>query len=57
MSIPEKLNQPFGKEEEANFDPERRKFAKLALVGVLGGTAWLSQPRRSAAKLGDIPPA
>jgi mannonate dehydratase len=56
MSIPEKLKQPLGEEGEANFDPERRKFAKLALVGVLGGTAWLSQPRRSAAKLGDIPP-
>ena len=56
MSIPEKLNQPFGKEEEANFDPERRKFAKLALVGALAGTSWLSQSQQSTAKLHDLAP-
>jgi mannonate dehydratase len=56
MSIPEKLKQPLGKEGEANFDPERRKFAKLALVGALGGTALLSPLRRGVAKLHDIPP-
>ena len=56
MSIPEKLKQPLGKEGEANFDPQRRKFAKLALVGALGGTALLSPLRRGVAKLHDIPP-
>jgi len=56
MSIPEKLKQPLGKEGEANFDPQRRKFAKLALVGALGGTALLSRARQGAAKLHDIPP-
>ena len=56
MSIPEKLKQPLGKEGEANFDPQRRKFAKLALVGALGGTALLSRARQGVAKLHDIPP-
>jgi mannonate dehydratase len=56
MSIPEKLKQPLGKDAEANFDPQRRKFAKLALVGALGGTALLSPLRRGVAKLHDIPP-
>jgi len=56
MSISEKMKHPLGKEREANFDPERRKFAKLALVGALGGTALLSQAPRSVAKLPDLPP-
>ncbi len=56
MSIPEKLNQPLAKEGEANFNPERTKFAKLAPVGALGGTALLSRARRGTAKLHDIPP-
>ena len=56
MSIPEKLKQPLGKEGEANFDPQRRKFAKLALVGALGGTALLSPSRQGVTKLHDIPP-
>jgi mannonate dehydratase len=56
MSASEKVKQPMGDEEGANFDPERRKFAKLAVVGALAGTAWLSQARRSVAKLGDLPP-
>lgn len=56
MSIAEKLNQPLGKEGEANFNPERRKFAKLALVGALGGTALLSPARQGVAKLHDVPP-
>ena len=55
MSIPEKLKQPFGKEGEANFDPERRKFGKLALAGALGGTALLSRVRQGVAKLHDLP--
>ena len=56
MSIAEKLSQPLGKEGETNFDPQRRKFAKLALVGALGGTALLSRARQGVAKLHDIPP-
>jgi mannonate dehydratase len=56
MSIPEKLKQPLGKEGEASFNPERRKFAKLALVGALGGTALFSRVRQGVAKLHDIPP-
>jgi mannonate dehydratase len=56
MSIPEKLKQPLGKGGEANFDPQRRKFAKLALVGALGGTTLLSRARQGVAKLHDIPP-
>ncbi len=56
MSIPENPNQPLGKEGEANFNPERRKFAKLALAGALGGAAWLSPGRQSTAKLHDLPP-
>ena len=55
MSIPEKLKQPLGKEGEANFNPERRKFAKLALVGALGGTALLAHSRQSVAKLHSLP--
>jgi mannonate dehydratase len=50
------MKQPLGEEEEANFDPERRNFAKSPQVGALGGTAWLSQTRRSVAKLPDLPP-
>ena len=34
----------------AKFDPERRKFAKLALAGALGGTAFLARPAASVAK-------
>ena len=56
MSIAEKLSQPLGKEGETNFDPERRKFAKLALVGALGGTALLSRARQGVAKLHNLPP-
>ena len=56
MSIPEKLKQSLGKEGEANFNPERRKFAKLALAGALGGTAFLSPARQGVTKLHDIPP-
>ena len=56
MSVAEKLKQPLAKEGEANFDPQRRKFAKLALVGALGGTALLSPARQGVAKLHDIPP-
>jgi mannonate dehydratase len=56
MSISEKLNQPLDKEGEAGFDPERRKFAKLALVGALGGTALLSPSRQGVTKLHDLPP-
>jgi mannonate dehydratase len=56
MSIPEKPNPPLEKEGEANFNPERRKFAKLALAGALGGTALLSRARQGVAKLHDIPP-
>jgi mannonate dehydratase len=56
MSIPEKLKEPFGEEEEANVDPERRKFAKLALVGALGGTALLGHSRQSVAELHNLPP-
>jgi len=33
MSIPEKLTQPLEKVREVNFNPERRHFAKVALVG------------------------
>jgi mannonate dehydratase len=56
MSIPEKLNQPLEKVREANFNPERRHFAKVALVGALGGTAWLSQGQQSTAKLHNLSP-
>jgi mannonate dehydratase len=56
MSIPEKPNPPLEKEAEASFNPERRKFAKLALVSALGGTAWLSPGQPSAAKLHDLSP-
>jgi mannonate dehydratase len=56
MIIPEKPNPPIEKEGEASFNPERRKFAKLALAGVLGGRALLSRARKGVAKLHDIPP-
>ena len=56
MSIPEKPNPPLEKETEAGFNPERRKFAKLALAGTLGGSALLSPCRQGIAKLHDIPP-
>ena len=53
MSMPENPNRPLG---EASFDPQRRKFAKLALIGALGGTALLGRARPSAAKIHDLPP-
>ena len=56
MSIPGKPNPPVEKEAEAGFNPERRKFAKLALAGALGGSALLSPGRQGVAKLHDIPP-
>jgi mannonate dehydratase len=56
MFIPEKPNPPLEKEGEASFNPERRKFAKLALAGALGGTALLSCARQGVAKLHEIPP-
>jgi mannonate dehydratase len=52
----EKPKPPLEQEGEASFNPERRKFAKLALAGALGGTALLSRARRGVAKLHDIPP-
>ena len=52
----EKPNPPLGKEGEAGFSPERRRFAKLALAGALGGAALLPRARRGVAELHDIPP-
>ena len=56
MSISEKQDQPLREERDANFNPERRRFAKLALVGTLGGAAWLSRSQPVNAMLHDIPP-
>ncbi len=56
MSIFEKPNKSLEKQAEANFDPQRRKFAKLALAGTLGGAALLAQSRQSVATLRDLPP-
>jgi mannonate dehydratase len=56
MSVSENLKSPLEGKGEASFNPERRKFAKLALAGALGGTALLSPVRRSRARLHDIPP-
>ena len=56
MSNPTNLRPLFPKEGEADFDPERRRFAKLALAGALGGAAWLAQGEHVDAKLHDIPP-
>jgi len=52
----EKPNPPLEKDGEANLNLERRKFAKLALAGALGGTALLSRARRGVAELHDISP-
>lgn len=56
MSVPKNLKDPLEEKGEANFNPERRKFTKLALVGALGGTALLARSRQSEAKLQDLPP-
>ncbi len=37
--------------EDRRFDPGRRRFAKLALVGSLGGAAFLSSTGKAAAKV------
>jgi mannonate dehydratase len=55
MPIAENLNHSLGKEWEANFNPERRKFAKLALAGALGGTTLLLRSRSSGAELRELP--
>ena len=56
MSIPENPNQPLGKKGEASFNPERRRFAKLALAGALGGAAWLAPGQQSKGELHNLPP-
>jgi len=56
MSVPEKLKALLEGKGEASFNPERRKFAKLALLGGLGGTALLAHSRQSVAKLRGLPP-
>jgi mannonate dehydratase len=37
--------------EDRRFDPERRRFAKLALIGSLGGAAFLSSADKGTAKI------
>jgi mannonate dehydratase len=56
MSISAKMSPFVPKREETDFNPERRRFAKLALAGALGGAAWLGEGERGNAKLHDIPP-
>jgi len=56
MSIPDHPNQPLGKDGKASFNLERRKFAKLALAGALGGAAWLSPGQQSKGELHNLPP-
>jgi mannonate dehydratase len=41
---------------DSNFDRQRREFAKLALVGALGGTALFAPSRQGEAKLANLPP-
>ena len=56
MSTTEEPDVPLGKRAKSGFNPERRKFGKLALAGALGGSAWLSNTRQATAKLRDLPP-
>jgi len=56
MSAREKLERPSAGESKANFSPERRRSAELALVDALGGAALLPRARRGVAELHDIPP-
>jgi len=56
MSIPANSSTSHLIGKEADFNPERRRFAKLALAGALGGTAWLAQGERARATLHNIPP-
>jgi hypothetical protein len=42
--------------KDANFDRQRREFAKLALVGALGGGGLLAPSRQGEAKLANFPP-
>lgn len=41
---------------EERFDPGRRKFAKLALAGTLGGTVAFARPARTAPTVHENPP-